>query len=97
LIPFWHKLPLATLSPPRSALQGSTSSNLPPSNPTRVKPAIIAGAAHAKAHGIDGIVAVGGGSAIDTAKAIGLLRYHDSDQIAPFFSEVAPRQPACCH
>lgn len=47
--------------------------------------AISAGAAHAKAHGIDGIVAVGGGSAIDTAKAIGLLRYHDTDQIAPFY------------
>ena len=47
--------------------------------------AIVAGAAHAKQHGIDGIVAVGGGSAIDTAKAIGLMRYHDTDQIAPFY------------
>ena len=35
--------------------------------------------------GIDGIVAVGGGSAIDTAKAVGVLCFHQVDAIAPFY------------
>lgn len=34
---------------------------------------------------IDGIVAVGGGSALDTAKAVGLLCFHQADSIAPFY------------
>ena len=34
---------------------------------------------------IDGIVAVGGGSAIDTAKAVGLLLAHNVPHIAPFY------------
>jgi alcohol dehydrogenase len=42
-------------------------------------------AAWAAQHRIDGIVAVGGGSAIDTAKAVGLLRAHDVQHIAPFY------------
>lgn len=41
--------------------------------------------AWATQHHIDGIVAVGGGSAIDTAKAVGLLLAHDVPHIAPFF------------
>lgn len=35
--------------------------------------------------GIDGIVAIGGGSAIDTAKAVGVLCFHQADAIAPFY------------
>lgn len=53
--------------------------------PDPTAPTIEAGAAHARQHGIDGIIAVGGGSAIDTAKAIGLLVKHDAPHIAPFF------------
>jgi len=41
--------------------------------------------AWAAQHHIDGIVAVGGGSAIDTAKAVGLLRAHNVPHIAPFY------------
>lgn len=53
--------------------------------PDPTAPTIEAGAAHARAHHIDGIVAVGGGSALDTAKAIGLLVKNDAMHIAPFF------------
>lgn len=53
--------------------------------PDPTAPTIEAGAIHARHHHIDGIVAVGGGSAIDTAKAIGLLVKHDAPHIAPFF------------
>lgn len=35
--------------------------------------------------GVDGIVAIGGGSAIDTAKAVGVLCFHQADAIAPFY------------
>ena len=42
-------------------------------------------AAWAADHAIDGVVAVGGGSALDTAKAVALLRAHDTPHIAPFF------------
>lgn len=40
---------------------------------------------HARQSHIDGIIAVGGGSAIDTAKAVGLLCFHQADTIAPFY------------
>lgn len=53
--------------------------------PDPTVPTVEAGAAHARAHHVDGIVAMGGGSAIDTAKAIGLLIHNDATQIAPFF------------
>lgn len=42
-------------------------------------------AAWASLHAIDGVVAVGGGSALDTAKAVALLRAHDTPHIGPFF------------
>lgn len=42
-------------------------------------------AAWAALHAVDGVVAVGGGSALDTAKAVALLRAHDVQHIAPFF------------
>lgn len=53
--------------------------------PDPTVPTIEAGAAHARAHAVDSIVAMGGGSAMDTAKAIGLLLKNDATHIAPFF------------
>ena len=53
-------------------------------------------AAWAAQHRIDGIVAVGGGSAIDTAKAVGLLRAHDVQHIAPFYHVAVQPLPRCC-
>jgi alcohol dehydrogenase class IV len=41
--------------------------------------AVLAGAEEAKRTGADGIVAVGGGSSIDTAKAVALLARHGGD------------------
>jgi alcohol dehydrogenase len=46
---------------------------------------VEAGAAYARAQHVDGIIALGGGSAMDTAKAIGLLLYNNASHLAPFF------------
>lgn len=83
--PFIAKMPVGQAIVAALSAAGLTVVQSTAVEPDPGEPAIIAGAAHAKQHGIDGIVAVGGGSAIDTAKMIGLLRYHDSDQVAPFY------------
>jgi alcohol dehydrogenase len=48
------------------------------------------GAAAFRASGADGLVALGGGSAMDSAKALGVLAMAGGEQIAPFFLGGAP-------
>jgi hydroxyacid-oxoacid transhydrogenase len=65
-----------------SGLQVVLSTDVEP-DPTAVRIESIA--RMARQAGVDGIVAIGGGSAIDTAKAVGVLCFHQADAIAPFY------------
>ena len=51
------------------------------------------GAALARSFGADSIVALGGGSPIDCAKAIGVLMAHDSDDIKKYEGKTAATEP----
>lgn len=51
------------------------------------------GAALARSFGADSIVALGGGSPIDCAKAIGVLLAHDSDDIKKYEGKTAATEP----
>lgn len=61
---------LAALSEPPAGVYNDT-----PANPTEA--AATAAAAHYRACGADGIVALGGGSSMDLAKAVGLMVTHE--------------------
>ena len=65
-----------------AGVQVMVSTDVEPDPTAHMIESIARQARHA---GIDGIVAVGGGSAIDTAKAVGVLCFHQADAIAPFY------------
>ena len=52
-----------------------------------------AGAAAYRAFGADCLIAIGGGSPIDCAKAIGVLIAHNADQIKPYEGKTAATKP----
>ena len=51
------------------------------------------GARAARAYAADSLIAVGGGSAIDCAKSIGVLIAHDAEHIKPFEGKTAAKKP----
>src|SRR6266705_2848028 len=80
-----------------TALEALRSSDVEPVVFDRVKAnppvdLVDAGAAEYKAQGCDGLVAIGGGSSMDTAKGIGVVAAHDgsTSNIASWVALIAP-------